>query len=105
VPPGSPLARIGEVDAPAMRIASAARAAHDLSLERNLRHATLRHATSLDGSLALFRDAGLEALAGLRPKLTADAATMPGSRMVPGRFMAVQQAIGVPRSRPGAEEA
>jgi hypothetical protein len=30
---------------------------------------------------------------------------MPGSRVLPGRFLAVQQAIGVPRSRPGAEEA
>jgi polar amino acid transport system substrate-binding protein len=67
VPPGSPLARIGQVDAPRIRIASAGGAAHDLWLERNLRHATLRHATSLDGSLALFRDGGLEALAGLRP--------------------------------------
>lgn len=30
---------------------------------------------------------------------------MPSRRVLPGRFMAVQQAIGVPRHRPGAEAA
>jgi polar amino acid transport system substrate-binding protein len=105
VPPGSAVTRIEEVDAPGVRIAVAERAAYDLWLARNLRHATLLRAASLDASFALFRDEGLEALAGLRPKLTADAATLPGSRVLPGRFMAVQQAIGVPRHRPGAEAA
>jgi polar amino acid transport system substrate-binding protein len=105
VPPGSPVTRIEEVDAPGLRIAVAARAAYDLWLERNIRHAALHRAGSLDGSLALFRERGLEVLAGLRPKLEADAAAMPGSRVLPGRFMAVQQAIGVPRGRPGAEAA
>ncbi|MCX7685455.1 MAG: transporter substrate-binding domain-containing protein [Acetobacteraceae bacterium] len=105
VPPGSPITDIAEVDAPGVRIAVAARAAYDLWLERNFRHATLLRANSLESSFALFRDGGLEALAGLRPKLAADAATMPGSRVLPGRFMAVQQAIGVPRQRPGAEAA
>jgi polar amino acid transport system substrate-binding protein len=105
VPPGSPLARIEEVDAPGIRIAVAARAAYDLWLERNIRHATLLRADSLDASFALFRNEGLEALAGLRPKLASDAVALPGSRLLPGRFMAVQQAIGVPRNRPGAEAA
>lgn len=105
VPPGSAFSRVEEVDAPGVRIAVAERAAYDLWLARNLRHATLLRAASLDASFALFRDEGLEALAGLRPKLTADAATLPGSRVLPGRFMAVQQAIGVPRHRPGAEAA
>ena len=59
VPPGSPLARIEDVDAPGVRIAVAARAAYDLWLERNIRHATLLRAGSLDGSFALFRDEGL----------------------------------------------
>jgi polar amino acid transport system substrate-binding protein len=105
VPPGSPITAIDAVDAPGVRIAVAARAAYDLWLERNIRHAALHRAGSLDGSLALFRERGLEALAGLRPKLEADAALIPGCRVLPGRFMAVQQAIGVPRGRPGADAA
>lgn len=98
VPPGSPIASLAEVDRAGLRIASAARAAYDLWLERNIRHAELRRAGGLDASFALFRDEGLEALAGLRPKLLADQALMPGSRLLEGAFMTVQQAIGTARA-------
>ncbi|MBY0336019.1 MAG: transporter substrate-binding domain-containing protein [Acetobacteraceae bacterium] len=98
VPPGSPLATLADVDAPGIRIASAARAAYDLWLERNIRQAELRRAGGLDASFALFRDEGLEALAGLRPKLLTDQALMPGSRILDGAFMTVQQAVGTARA-------
>jgi polar amino acid transport system substrate-binding protein len=103
VPPGSPLTRIEEVDRPGVRIAVAARAAYDLWLERNIREATLMRATSLDASFALFQEQGLEALAGLRPKLLSDVEHMPGARILDGQFMAVQQAVGTPRGNPAAE--
>jgi polar amino acid transport system substrate-binding protein len=98
VPPGSPITSLGEVDRAGIRIASAERAAYDLWLERNIRHAELRRAGGLDASFALFRDEGLEALAGLRPKLLSDQALMPGSRMLDGAFMTVQQAVGTART-------
>lgn len=98
VPPGSPIGAIAEVDRPGVRIASTARAAYDLWLERNIRAATLLRADSLDGTFELFREQGLEAMAGLRPKLIADAATMPGARILEGQFSAVQQAIGTARA-------
>jgi polar amino acid transport system substrate-binding protein len=94
VPPGSPITAMEQVDRPGIRIAVAARAAYDLWLERNIRQASLHRAPTLDGSFDLFRDQGLEALAGLRPKLLEDAAKMPGSRVLDGQFMAVQQAVG-----------
>ncbi|NMJ43952.1 transporter substrate-binding domain-containing protein [Roseomonas sp. JC162] len=97
VPPGSPIGSIAEVDRPGVRIASTARAAYDLWLERNIRVATLLRAESLDGAFALFREKGLDALAGLRPKLISDAASMPGARILDGQFSAVQQAIGTAR--------
>jgi len=100
--PDSPITAIGQVDRPGVRIAVAARAAYDLWLERNIRHATLDRAPSLDASFDLFVASGAEALAGLRPKLIADAAKLPGARILPGRFMAVQQAIGTPRGRDAA---
>ena len=102
VPPGSAITRIEEVDRPGVRIAVAARAAYDLWLERNIRHATLLRAESLDGSFALFAEQKLEALAGLRPKLLSDAERMPGSRILGGKFMAVQQAIGTARGNDAA---
>jgi polar amino acid transport system substrate-binding protein len=102
VPPGSPITRIEEVDRLGVRIAVAARAAYDLWLERNIRHATPLRAGSLDASFALFAEQKLEALAGLRPKLLSDAEKMPGSRVLEGKFMAVQQAIGTARGNEAA---
>jgi polar amino acid transport system substrate-binding protein len=44
----------------------------------------------------------VDALAGLRQALIGLAPKLAGSRMLDGRFMAVQQAIGVPRGRDAA---
>ena len=97
VPPGSPLKTIGEVDRPGTRIAVTARAAYDLWLERNVRHAALVRSDSLDAAFRQFADEKLEVLAGLRPRLLEDAKSMPGARILDGQFMAVQQAIGTAR--------
>lgn len=94
VPPGSPLKSLAEVDRTGVRVASTARAAYDLWLSRNLKSAKLLHADTLDGAFELFAREKLEALAGLRPKLISDAVKMPGSRILDGYFMTVQQAIG-----------
>ncbi|MBN8749794.1 MAG: hypothetical protein J0I65_20070 [Variovorax sp.] len=37
--------------------------------------------------------------AGVRQQLAADAARLKGLRLLPGRFMLIQQAMGTPRSR------
>ncbi len=97
VPPGSPLKTIGEVDRAGIRIAVTARAAYDLWLERNVRHAALVRSDSLDAAFRQFADEKLEVLAGLRPRLLEDAKSMPGARILDGQFMAVQQAIGTAR--------
>lgn len=102
VPAGSPINSIGQVDRPGVRIASTARAAYDLWLERNIREATLLRAEGLDGAFALFREQGLEALAGLRPRLIKDAEALPGARILDGQFSSVQQAIGTARANAAA---
>jgi len=98
VPAGSPLTSLAEIDRPGLRIAVAARSAYDLWLERNIRHATLVRTESIDSSFTRFVEEGLEALAGLRPRLLNDAEALPGARILEGRFMAVQQAIGTARA-------
>jgi polar amino acid transport system substrate-binding protein len=98
VPAGSPVASLAELDAPGISIASTARAAYDLWLERNIRHATVLRAESSDGAFALFRERRLDALAGLRPRLIRDQAALPGARLLDGSFMTVQQAIGTARA-------
>lgn len=97
VPRGSALRGVDSVDAAGVRIASTARAAYDLWLERNIRHATVVRAASMDEAFAAFAAGRLDALAGLRPRLLRDQAEMPGSRVLDGHFMTVQQAIGTPR--------
>lgn len=64
---------------------------------RNLRHAQLVHGSSFDETFNSFRDEGLDALASLTPKLLSDAARWPGSRILDGRFMSIQQAAGTSR--------
>jgi polar amino acid transport system substrate-binding protein len=49
VPPDSPIVTIDDVDQPGRRVASAPRAAYDLWLERNLRHAELVRSPDLRG--------------------------------------------------------
>jgi len=98
VPPGSPITTQAEADQPGIRIAVAERAAYDLWLARNIRNATLMRAPSLDASFTLFMEQGLEALAGLRPKLISEAVKLPGARILDGSFMTVQQAIGTARA-------
>jgi polar amino acid transport system substrate-binding protein len=97
VPPGSPIASLAEVDRPGVRIASTARAAYDLWLERNIREATVIRTDSIDDAFRRFVDDGLDVLAGLRPRLLKDVEALPGARILDGKFMAVQQAIGTAR--------
>jgi polar amino acid transport system substrate-binding protein len=102
VPAGSPIASMAEVDRPGVRIAVTARAAYDLWLERNIRNATLVRTDTIDSAFKRFADDKLEVLAGLRPRLLADAEALPGSRILDGKFTAVQQAIGTARANEAA---
>ena len=97
VPAGSPLQRIEDVDRPGMRIAVTARSAYDLWLERNIKNAGLVRANSADAAFRQFVDDRLDAYAGLRPGLLSLAEKLPGSRILDGKFTAVQQAIGTDR--------
>lgn len=99
VPAGSPLRSIAEVDRAGVKIAVAAKAAYDLWLSRNIKHATLVRAEGIDASYDIFVSQRLDALSGLKPRLVSDAERLPGSRILEGQFTAVQQAIGTPRSR------
>lgn len=95
----SPFRSCEEVDRPGVRIASVARSAYGLWLDRSIRQAEVVNTTSLDGSFELFTTEGLDALAGLRPRLITDAQRLEGSRLLEGSFTAVQQAMGTPRGR------
>lgn len=99
VPAGSAIRAMDEVDRAGVRIALPARAAFDLYLGRNFRHATLVRAEGIEGSVRLFVEHKLDALAGLRPRLEKAVQEIHGSRILEGQVTAVQQAIGTPRGR------
>lgn len=98
VPDGSALQTMAEVDRPGVRIAVTAASAYDLWLERNIRHATLVRSTAERSAWQQFTADGLDAMAGLRPGLLADARKLPGARIIDGKFTAVQQAVGTARA-------
>ena len=100
VPPGSPLQSIADVDRPEVRIAAPARSAYELYLSRTLQHAQLVREEGAENTFKRFVADGLDALAGLRPRLVTDQEALPGSRLLAGRFHAVQQAAGTPKGRP-----
>ncbi len=99
VPAGSKLQSIDAVDRQGVRIAISARSAYDLYLSRNLKHATLERIEGIDAAYRHFVSANLDALAGLKPGLLANADQLPGSRVLAGRFTTVQQAMGTPVAR------
>jgi polar amino acid transport system substrate-binding protein len=70
-----------------------------LYLTRHLKHAKLVRAEGLDASYELFVREGLDALAGLKPRLLSDAETLGQARLLEGQFTAVQQAVGTPIDR------
>ena len=97
VPPGSPLKTLADVDRKGVRIAVTAKAAYDLYLTRTLQHATLTRTATADAAFELFVAEKMDALAGLKPRLVTDHDSLPGSRILDGRFTAVQQAAGTPK--------
>ena len=99
VPPGSALKSIAEVDAKGKRIAVPERSAYELWLSRNIRNAELVRVKGADTAFKTFVDGKLDALAGLRPRLTTDHDNLPGSRILDGNFTAVQQDAGTPKGR------
>jgi polar amino acid transport system substrate-binding protein len=103
VPPGSSIKSIDQVDKKGVRISVSARSAYGLWLENNIKNATLMPIAGLDAAFNQFRDQKHEVLAGLRPGLLKDIEKMPGATILPGKFSAVQQAVGC--NKPAAEGA
>ena len=99
VPGASPLRTAADVDREGVRVAAPARANYELFLSRNLKRARLVSTPGADAALDLLVTGQVEALAGLTQALLDRVQQLPGSRLVEGRFMGVQQSIAVPKGR------
>jgi polar amino acid transport system substrate-binding protein len=99
----SPLQRNEEVDRPGTRVAVGRGSAYDLFLDRSLKAATLVRAPTSPAVTDLFLEQNLEVAAGVKQQLEADARRVGGVRLLPGRFMVIEQAMGVPKGRTAAQ--
>lgn len=101
---GSPLQRNEEVDRPGTRVAVGRGSAYDLYLGRALRQATLVRVPTSPEVVDAFLAQGLEVAAGVRQQLEADARRLGlAVRLLPGRFMVIEQALALPAGRPLAQ--
>ena len=99
VPARSPLRAIADIDREGVRVGISSGSAYDLFLSRSLQHAELVRAPNPNGAFELIVSGKVDVVAGVKQHLIANAAKLPGSRVLDGRFMAIQQALGISKGR------
>jgi polar amino acid transport system substrate-binding protein len=99
VPAQSPIHSIAEVDREGVRVGISANSAYDLFLSRSLRHAQPVRAPDPSAAFQLIVEGKVDVVAGVKQHLLANAEKLPGARVLDGRFMAIQQALGIPKAR------
>jgi len=102
VPANSPIKSNEEVDRAGTRVAVGAGSAYDLYLTREIKSATLVRAPTSPAVVDMMVAQNLDVAAGVKQQLEADARRVPNVRLLPGRFMVINQAMGVPQGRPAA---
>jgi polar amino acid transport system substrate-binding protein len=99
VPAQSPIRNNPEIDREGVRIAVGAGSAYDLYLTRELKHAQLVRAPTSPMVVDTMIEQKLDAAAGVKQQLEADAKRVPGTRLLEGRFMVIEQAMAMPKGR------
>lgn len=88
-----------EVDRAGMRIMVGKGSAYDLYLTRELKAAQILRAPTSQAVVDDFLAQNADVAAGVKQQLEADASRVPGLRLLPGRFMVIEQAMGLPAAR------
>jgi len=102
VPKDSALNTVADVDREGVRIGVNKASAYDLFLTRTLKHATLVRA---EQGVDIFLAEKLDAVAGVKQPIVQFVNKTPSARLIDGRFMEIQQAMGTPRARYQGREA
>ncbi len=95
----SPLQANEQVDHTGIRLVVGKGSAYDLFLTREIKAATLERAPTSPAVVDYFIEHGADVAAGVKQQLEADASRIGGLRLLPGRFMVIQQAMGCPKGR------
>jgi polar amino acid transport system substrate-binding protein len=96
---GSPMTSRADVDKAGVRIAVGLNSAYDLFLTREIKAATLVRVPTSPEVVPAFTSQNLEVAAGVKQQLEADQLKNPGLRLLPGAFMTIHQAMGLPSGR------
>ena len=95
----SPIRVNADVDRPGNRIVVGNASAYDLYLSREVKAATLVKASTSPLVTDLMVSGNFEVAAGVKQQLQMDAKRYPGLRLLDGRFMTIDQAMGMPKGR------
>lgn len=93
-----------QVDVSGNEIVVGKGSAYDLYLSRETKNATLLRAASSQAVVDDFMSGKGNVAAGVKQQLESDTKRYEGLRMLPGRFMVINQAIGIPKARPQYEQ-
>lgn len=99
VPAGSPIQKIEDVDREGVRISVGKGSAYDLYLTRAIKKATLVRAPSSPAAIDAMLADKLEVAAGVKVPLVTFAKGRSDVRVLDGRFMVIEQAVGTLKSR------
>ncbi len=95
----SPLTDNAQVDAAGHTVVVGNGSAYDLFLSRELQHASIVRAPTSPAVVDVFLAQNADVAAGVKQQLESGAAQYPGLRLLPGRFMVIQQAMGLAKTR------
>jgi polar amino acid transport system substrate-binding protein len=87
-----------DVDVAGNKIVVGKGSAYDLYLTREIKNATLLRSASSQAVVDDFMSGNGNVAAGVKQQLEADAKRYSGLKMLPGRFMVINQAIGIPKT-------
>jgi polar amino acid transport system substrate-binding protein len=98
----SPIRSNDEVDRAGRSVVVGKGSAYDLFLTRELKQAAIVRAASSQAVVDTFMQGQADVAAGVKQQLQADARRIGGVRLLDGRFMVIQQAMGTPKGRGAA---
>lgn len=95
----SPIRSNDEVDRDGIRVAVGNKSAYDLYLTRTLARAKIERAPTSPAVVDYFVTQRLDVAAGVKQQLEMDAKRHGGLRLLPGRFMVINQAMGMAKGK------
>ena len=93
-----------QVDAVGNEILVGKGSAYDLFLTREIKNATITRTVNSQSVVDVFMSGKGNVAAGVKQQLESDSKRYNDLRILPGRFMVINQSIGIPKARPNSDK-